>query len=132
MGQPTAVLPQYSLPESIGFGERTRGSETSQYPEEQKSKEIPQVAASERGHSPNRSGMPLRGCGTDRMGVTKHYVSRTQLESWAIQGDSPVDENIVPPGRHPSTTGHVISGGNLGGPPSKAKYVLMTDSELVP
>jgi hypothetical protein len=29
--------------------ETTRGSETSQYPEEQKSKEIPLVAASERG-----------------------------------------------------------------------------------
>ena len=28
---------------------RTRGSETSQYPEEKKSTEIPQVAASERG-----------------------------------------------------------------------------------
>jgi hypothetical protein len=28
---------------------RTRGSETSQYPEEKKSKEIPSVAASERG-----------------------------------------------------------------------------------
>jgi hypothetical protein len=28
---------------------RTRGSETSQYPEEEKSKEIPSVAASERG-----------------------------------------------------------------------------------
>ena len=30
---------------------RTRGSETSQYPEEEKSKEIPLVAASERGEA---------------------------------------------------------------------------------
>ena len=30
---------------------RTRGSETSQYPEEEKSKEIPSVAASERGRA---------------------------------------------------------------------------------
>ena len=31
------------------FGKTTRGSETSQYPEEKKSKEIPLVVASERG-----------------------------------------------------------------------------------
>jgi hypothetical protein len=30
-------------------GERTRGTETSQYPEEEKSTEMPSVAASERG-----------------------------------------------------------------------------------
>ena len=29
----------------------------------------------------------------------------------------------------PSTTGHEKSGGNLGGPSSKAKYLLATDSE---
>ena len=28
-----------------------------------------------------------------------------------------------------STTGHVEPGGNTGGPPSKPKYYLMTDSE---
>ncbi len=32
----------------------------------------------------------------------------------------------------PSTTEHVKLCGNLGGPPSKAKYSLVTDSELVP
>ena len=31
-----------------------------------------------------------------------------------------------------STTGHVKSCRNLGGPSSKAKYHSMTDSELVP
>ena len=31
-----------------------------------------------------------------------------------------------------STTGHVKPCGNPGGPPSKAKYSLMTDSEEVP
>ena len=29
----------------------------------------------------------------------------------------------------PSTTGHVKPGGNQGGPSSKAKYLLVTDSE---
>ena len=31
-----------------------------------------------------------------------------------------------------STTGHVQSCGNLGGPSSKTKHYLLTDSELVP
>ena len=31
-----------------------------------------------------------------------------------------------------STIGHVKPGGKQGGPPSKAKYYLLTDSELVP
>ncbi len=47
--------------ERIGGRERTRGTETSKYPEEQKETSIPSVAASERGHSPNRP--PGRGCG---------------------------------------------------------------------
>ena len=32
-------------------------------------------------------------------------------------------------GSSQSTTGHVEPGGNTGGPPSKPKYYLMTDSE---
>ena len=43
MGQPSIV--RTILP----CGGRTRGSETSQYPKEEKSKEIPKVAASEMG-----------------------------------------------------------------------------------
>jgi hypothetical protein len=38
-----------SIPEYIGYEKRTRGTETSKYPEEKKSTEIPLVAASERG-----------------------------------------------------------------------------------
>ena len=48
MGKPTHIS-EYSLPEYIGFGKRTRRTETSKYPEEKKSIEIPLVAASERG-----------------------------------------------------------------------------------
>ena len=48
MGKPSRTS-GYSLPEYIGFGRRTRGTETSKYPEEKKSIEIPPVAASERG-----------------------------------------------------------------------------------
>ena len=41
-------------PEYIGCLERTRGTETSKYPEEKKSTEIPLVAASERGLAEQR------------------------------------------------------------------------------
>ena len=54
------------------------------------------------------------------------------LERMAKQGDSPVIENATDPRGIPSTNGHVKSAGNLGGPPSKAKYSLVTDSEQVP
>ena len=45
-GNPPARV---SCPEYIGAAKRTRGTETSKYPEEKKSTEIPPVAASERG-----------------------------------------------------------------------------------
>jgi hypothetical protein len=48
MGKPTQ-LAGYLLAEYIGFKRRTRGTETSKYPKEKKSIEIPLVAASERG-----------------------------------------------------------------------------------
>ena len=54
------------------------------------------------------------------------------LEWPAKEGASPVREILSTPDQFLSTTGHVKSGGNPGGPPSKAKYSLMTDSELVP
>ena len=38
-----------SITEYIGYEKQTRRTETSKYPEEKKSTEIPQVAASERG-----------------------------------------------------------------------------------
>ena len=44
-----SVLIRYLRAESIGFQERTRGTETSKYPEERTSIETPSVAASERG-----------------------------------------------------------------------------------
>ncbi len=51
MGQPGSGNTGSSRAEHIGPRRRTRGSETSQYPEEKKSTEIPQVAASERGRA---------------------------------------------------------------------------------
>ena len=42
--------------------------------------------------------------------------------------DSLVGERQVRPSSIQSITGHVESDGNTGGPPSKPKYYLMTDS----
>ncbi len=53
------------------------------------------------------------------------------MERLTIDGDSPVREILYDLVRK-STTGHVKPCGNMGGPSSKAKYYLMTDSELVP
>ena len=65
--------------------------------------------------------------------VTNRYHSRRVLESSTTEGDSPVDEMVVDfLMMFPSTTGHVKPCGKLEGPPSKAKYSLVTDSALVP
>ena len=49
MGKPTASHVAVSPAESIGGERRTRGTETSKYPQEKKATAIPSVAASERG-----------------------------------------------------------------------------------
>ena len=48
------------------------------------------------------------------------------------EGENPVDENSDIAAGIQSTAGHVKSGGNMGGPPSKPKYYLMTDRGAVP
>eukprot|EP01023_Acetabularia_acetabulum_P019978 TRINITY_DN2028_c0_g1_i3.p3 TRINITY_DN2028_c0_g1~~TRINITY_DN2028_c0_g1_i3.p3 ORF type:complete len:110 (-),score=18.64 TRINITY_DN2028_c0_g1_i3:522-851(-) len=106
----------------------TRGSEPSQYPEEEKSTETPQVVASERGLA-QTIRVTEWGCGAstwDR-GDQENVLGRT-----AIAGDSPVSESQNDPRSTPSRAGHVEPRLKLGGPPSKAKYSLVTDSELVP
>ena len=49
-GKTRRFQPAYES-EYIAFDKHTRGSETSQYPQEKKSIEIPSVAASERGRA---------------------------------------------------------------------------------
>jgi hypothetical protein len=52
---------------------------------------------------------------------------------WPItEGDNPVSETYLTPDGIQSTAGHVKPGRKSGGPPSKAKYSLATDSEQVP
>jgi hypothetical protein len=59
MGKPLASARLQT--EFIGLAEQTQGTETSQYLEEKKSKEIPSVAASERGSAQTRE-FTLWGC----------------------------------------------------------------------
>ena len=68
-----------------------------------------------------------------RQEVKNLCFSRICLESQTIEGDSPVDEKAETSGiTFPSTTGHGKPCGNLARPWAKAKYLLVTDSELVP
>jgi len=64
--------------------------------------------------------------------VTKSDASETGLERPAIESDSLVRDSIPIFCDVLSTTGHEKPCGNLGGPSSKAKYSLVTDSEPVP
>ena len=54
------------------------------------------------------------------------------MESPAVGGNSPVREILKQLVGFLSRAGHVKPCLNLGGPPSKAKYELMTDSVEVP
>jgi hypothetical protein len=68
-----ALGKRYFRSEYIGTKERTRGTETSKYPEERTSTETPQVVASERGS-----------------GQWPCEDNRNDLERSALAGDSPV------------------------------------------
>ena len=68
-----------------------------------------------------------------RAGVINRWVSRSGLGWPAVEGESPVDENLTAPVElSPSSSGPVKSAVNLPGPPGKPEYFLMTDSGLVP
>src|SRR5215218_4802753 len=126
MGQPTRARARVS-----GVcRRRTRGTETSQYPEEEKSTEITQVAASERVPSLNRGP-----CDPGVVGPADAWseASRSPLERGAEDGESPVGEGeVLDVAEFLSSARPEKSGVKLGGPPSKAKDSRVTDSERVP
>ena len=69
MGKPSTSDVVLPAPEYIGRVEGTWGSETSQYPQEEKTTVIPLVVASERGRGqtstvPSRQALQYWGCGT--------------------------------------------------------------------
>ncbi len=105
MGKPGTSHVVSPAPEFIGCVEGTRGSETSQYPLEEKTK-CDSVSSGERKRMRlNRARViPGRGCvfgvvGSVRTGlspgrtVIKSGVSRGLLESSTVDGDSPVGES---------------------------------------
>ena len=85
-------MPLHRAPNGIGAREATRGTETSKYPEEEKSTEIARVAASE--SAPAQTGgrvslgaLPRRGCGI-RRGAPKRprAVRNPQVSGTAWEG----------------------------------------------
>ena len=81
MGEPGGGHSPPPHAEHIGMAEATRGTETSKYPEEEKSNEIPLVVASERGPRANRRLLRRRrGCRTTHMAVTNPRGSGTAWE----------------------------------------------------
>jgi len=63
-----------------------------------------------------------------RTGGRPAAYSRSPKESGTGEGNSPVGEICERPAGIQSTAGHEESRGKQGGPPSKAKYYLVTDS----
>src|ERR671934_662062 len=144
MGQPSAGNAALSRAEHIGAARTSGGSDTSQYPEERKSTETPRVVASERGSAQTRRVQAGTRCPPGVAGlrvrtvpgpaaVTKPGSSRSRVEPRATEGNRPVGERALDcRSKLLSRTAAVKRGLNPGGPPPKAKYSLVTDSELVP
>ena len=122
--------PRSPAAEFIGGRERTQGTETSKYLEEQKETSIPSVAASESGTSPNRDSS--RGCGSTE-GLQQNRSQHKGLERPATEGDSPVcgrDRSPLTCALQSSTELVELRAKRVG-PPTKAKYSSMTDSGQV-
>jgi hypothetical protein len=124
-GNPAGVTTSHSFRR-----ERTRGTETSQYPEEEKSSRDALSSGERTGRSPNRR--PLAGGVVGPTDGTRE-ASRSPLERGARDGESPVGEGD---GRvlveFLSNARNEEPGVKLGGPPSKAKDSRVTDSGRVP
>ena len=78
MGEPARGHARAPRPESNRGGGTTRGTETSKYPEEEKSTEIARVAASESARAQTRARVSGRRC---RPGVVG--ASSQALPAWA-------------------------------------------------
>ena len=99
---------------------QTRGTETSQYPQEEK--EIIDSLS-----SGDRTGKSLNRCCYGSAGVvgpliSYHCMNWNDLESSTADGDSPVQASAMMREGHLSRAGHVKSCLNPRGPSRKAKY----------
>ena len=112
----------------ISHARRTQGTETSKYLQEEKSTEIVPVAASER-----TLAQTYHACMVGVVGLQRGWAFiGEQAGKLGQRGWKPRILNRCEPSRILSRTGHVESCLNPGGPPSKAKYSLLTDSVPVP
>ena len=106
--------------------EQTRGTETSQYPQEEK--EIIDSLS-----SGDRTGKSLNRCCYGNVGVVGPVI-RLSLTNWNVlessieEGDNPVQVRVWCQDRFLSRAGHVKSCLNPRGPSRKAKYSQKTDS----
>ena len=95
-----------------------------------KRKRCDSVSSGERKrNSLNRRNLFLRGCGTS---VGRRIPKFNSLERLAIERDSRLNETKPSLEDIPSNAMHVKLRMNQSGPPDKAKYSSVTDSELVP
>ena len=123
MGQPGWLKASHCIAGQTG------GTETSQYPQEEK--EIIDSLS-----SGDRTGKSLNRRCYGNAGVVGPFISYlimkwNVLESSTVDGDSPVHASGQLQERHLSRAGHVKSCLNLRGPSRKAKYSQKTDSEPV-
>ena len=111
-------------------GGRTRGTETSKYPQEEKENIDGPSSGERRGQSPNRA----RRGGLGVVGAARGRPARNQkrLERRGEEGDTPVRATSRARGRHLSRAGHEESCPKQRGPTRKAKHYRKTDSEPVP
>ena len=108
---------------------RTGGTETSQYPQEEK-EIIDSLSSGDRtGNSLNRRCHGSVGVVGPLKGI--RFRNWNGLENPTIDGDSPVQATDSVQERHLSRAGHVKSCLNPRGPSRKAKYSQKTDSEPV-
>ncbi len=108
MGNPPGAMPWHPRPEYIGRREATGGTETSKYPEEEKSTEIARVAASESAPAQTRVRVTARRrcdagvVGPHRPGLRspgrgdKGERERNGPDRPARQGEGPVREPPPP------------------------------------
>ena len=105
---------------------RTGGTETSQYPQEEK-EIIDSLSSGDRtGKSLNRHC--YGSVGVVGPLISYHCMNWNDLESSTADGDSPVQASGIVQERHLSRAGHVKSCLNPRGPARKAKYSQKTDS----
>src|SRR3989442_14139359 len=114
MGQPGRPQGRSSLARE----KRTRGTETSQYPEEEKATAIPLVAASERGPAQTRGACTSGGVGPRHGSPTP---SRSRLERPTRDRDRPVGLTVPPLAASPVTRGTCKPPCKPGGHPPRVK-----------